>query len=133
MCYFDLDELISNDQFLMKLLGALKKRNDDAIEKLVEEEHRIAGTLVECQCCFAEVLPDRTVPCDGDETHLFCNSCIKQKAEVQVGSMQYELKCFDTSGCQAQFSSKLIRKVIGDKLISKQFVLRLNKTKNLLA
>ncbi|GAM36037.1 RING finger protein [Talaromyces pinophilus] len=99
--------------------GVLKKREEDAIEKLVEEEHRVAGTLVECQCCFTEVPPDRTVPCEGDEIHLFCSSCIKQKAEVQVGSMQYELKCFDTSGCQANFSSKLIRKVIGDKLMKR--------------
>ncbi|KUL84720.1 hypothetical protein ZTR_07645 [Talaromyces verruculosus] len=99
--------------------GVLKKREEDAIEKFVEEEHRLAGTLVECQCCFTEVPPDRTVPCEGDEIHLFCNSCIKQKAEVQVGSMQYELKCFDTSGCQANFSSKLIRKVIGDKLMKR--------------
>lgn len=50
---------------------------------------------------------------------MFCNHCIKQKAEIQAGSMQYELKCFDTSGCQAPFSSKLIRKVIGDKLMKR--------------
>lgn len=102
-----------------ELLGADKKKEEDAIEKIIEEEHRLAGTLVECQCCFAEVLPDRTVPCDGDEIHLFCNSCVKHKAEVQVGLMQYELKCFDTSGCQAGFSIKLVRKVIGDKLMKR--------------
>ncbi|KAF5014028.1 hypothetical protein F66182_15127, partial [Fusarium sp. NRRL 66182] len=40
-------ELQEAKRLISEKEGALKKRNDDAIEKLVEEEHRIAGTLVE--------------------------------------------------------------------------------------
>lgn len=79
----------------------------------------MAGTLVECQCCFCEVIPDRAVPCDGDAVHLFCYDCINQKAEVQVGLMRYELKCFDTSGCEAEFNRSVIREVIGEKLMKR--------------
>ncbi|EED18173.1 RING finger protein, putative [Talaromyces stipitatus ATCC 10500] len=99
--------------------GAEKKKAEEEWEKAIEEEHRLAGTLAECQCCFTEVLPDHTVPCNGDKIHLFCNSCIKQHAETQVGLMQYELKCFDTSGCHAGFDRNLIKKIVGDKLMKR--------------
>lgn len=98
---------------------AKRKENEARQERINEEKNRLAGTLVECQCCFSEVPSNRVVPCEGDEVHLFCNSCIRTSAETQVGQMRYELKCFDVSGCQATFNSRNIRAVLGDKLMKK--------------
>ncbi|OKL64024.1 hypothetical protein UA08_00245 [Talaromyces atroroseus] len=98
---------------------AERKETEGRQEKINEEEHRLAGALVECQCCFSEVPQNRIIPCEGEEVHWFCNSCLKTQAETQIGLMQYELKCFDMSGCPAAFNIKNVRIVLGDKLMKR--------------
>jgi hypothetical protein len=93
--------------------------NDRTAEHLNEVKYRAAGNLIECQCCFGDVPANRAITCDGDDIHLFCYSCVKKGAESQVGLMKYEMKCFDVSGCQAHFHRKLLRQVVGDKLMDK--------------
>lgn len=102
------------------LQGAVRqKREEDAAEQRNIEEHTWAGTLIECQCCFADVPPNRAIPCQGDSVHFFCFSCICQGAETQIGQMQYKLQCFDTSGCQAGFARSELKEALGASIMDK--------------
>ncbi|KAF9426239.1 hypothetical protein BGZ94_006776 [Podila epigama] len=82
------------------------------IEKAEEEERNLQyyterGELVECGCCYDDVPPNRTASCD--EGHLFCLSCSRRGAEVELGYQRTVLKCM-TDGCTSQFSdSEAIR------------------------
>ncbi|RMJ27552.1 Ring finger protein [Aspergillus sp. HF37] len=96
-----------------------KKKEHEEAERLNEEEHTRAGTLVECQCCYLDNAANRTMSCEEDDPHLFCYTCIRTSAETQIGLMKYELKCFDTGGCQAGFSRRQLRDVLGDATMDK--------------
>ncbi|KAE8147598.1 hypothetical protein BDV25DRAFT_142573 [Aspergillus avenaceus] len=123
------DQVWDND--LMAELNAAKRRAENDIgvrrqqdqreeaERLNEEEHARSGNLVECQCCYLEVPPNRTVPCEGANVHFFCFTCIRKSAETQIGMMKYKLQCFDTSGCQAGFAKLQMSEALGSSLLGK--------------
>ncbi|GAD91735.1 RING finger protein, putative [Paecilomyces variotii No. 5] len=97
-----------------------RKKVAERAEKLNEEEHRKAGALIECQCCFADVPSNRAIPCEGeDDVHFFCYGCVKNGAESQIGQMKYEMKCFDISGCKARFSRSKLTEAVGSAIIAK--------------
>ncbi|KAH8696640.1 hypothetical protein BGW36DRAFT_189411 [Talaromyces proteolyticus] len=96
---------------------AAKKVEED--ERINEEKYRNAGTLIDCQCCFSEIAPNRSLPCENDNMHFFCFQCVITGAKTKVGQMKYDLHCFDVSGCKAGFNKKLLTMVIGDKLMKK--------------
>ncbi|KAH1361359.1 hypothetical protein KXX33_004588 [Aspergillus fumigatus] len=95
-----------------------QKRQEEA-ERRNQEQHARAGTLVECQCCYSDVPPNRTITCEGENVHFFCFSCIRKSAETQIGLMKYQLQCFDTSGCQAGFPRSEIKEVLGSSIMAK--------------
>jgi hypothetical protein len=92
------------------------QREIERIRKIVADN---AKNLVECQCCFVDVAPKVAIPCNGDETHLFCRRCIKKYAETQVGQMNYDIKCIDVSGCHAGFEKALLQQVVGEKFLKR--------------
>lgn len=51
-------------------------------------------------CCFDDVPPNRMAQCE--EGHLFCLSCARQAAEVELGYQRTVLKCM-TSECASTF------------------------------
>lgn len=75
--------------------------------------------MVECQCCYTDAPANRTVPCEGEELHFFCFSCIRMSAETQVGLMKHEMQCFDTGGCKAGFARPVLREALGASLMDK--------------
>ncbi|KAG0053302.1 hypothetical protein BGZ83_001341 [Gryganskiella cystojenkinii] len=83
-------------------------------EKIKAEENNLQfytdmGELVECGCCFDDIPPNRMAQCaDG---HLFCYSCSRQAAEVELGYQRTVLKCM-TSGCTATFTDSEIVKFL---------------------
>ncbi|PKX99417.1 E3 ubiquitin-protein ligase RNF216 [Aspergillus novofumigatus IBT 16806] len=95
-----------------------QKRQEEA-ERRNQEQHARAGTLVECQCCYSDVPPNRAITCEGENVHFFCFSCIRKSAETQIGLMKYQLQCFDTSGCQAGFPRSEIKEVLGSSMMAK--------------
>jgi TRIAD3 protein (E3 ubiquitin-protein ligase RNF216) len=95
-----------------------QKRQEEA-ERRNQEQHARAGTLVECQCCYSDVPPNRAITCEGEDVHFFCFSCIRKSAETQIGLMKYQLQCFDTSGCQAGFPRSEINEVLGSSMMAK--------------
>lgn len=95
-----------------------QKEREDA-ERLNEEEHARAGALVECQCCFTDAPANRTIACNGENSHFFCFSCVKNGAEAQIGVMKYEMKCFDVSGCNAGFNRFRLSEAVGRSVMAK--------------
>lgn len=75
--------------------------------------------MVDCQCCYVDVPLNRTIHCENNDAHFFCYDCIKNGAKSQIGLMRYEMKCFDTSGCQSTFSKGQLRKALDEALIDK--------------
>lgn len=86
-------------------------------EKQNEELHRQLGTLIECQCCFADVPVNRTVTCSANEMHPFCYACVKRAAETQIGMMKHEIICFHVDGCPAGFDRESLKLAIGEQLL----------------
>src|SRR5438034_435171 len=81
--------------------------------------HASNGGLVECQCCYSEIPLNRTLSCTGKDLHFSCFTCIKTHAQTQIGLMKYELKCFDTSGCSADFNKQEMNEVLGQATVAK--------------
>lgn len=52
--------------------------------QLNEKEHRDGGMMLECQCCFSEVLFSDTTHC-GEGSHFFCLDCARRNAENEIG------------------------------------------------
>ncbi|KAF9582362.1 hypothetical protein BGW38_000298 [Lunasporangiospora selenospora] len=76
------------------------------VEKGLEEERNLQyykdmNELIECGCCYDDVPPNRVSQCE--EGHLFCFSCSRQGAEVELGYRRTVLKCM-TAGCTSFFS-----------------------------
>ncbi|KAL4801135.1 hypothetical protein BDV19DRAFT_8513 [Aspergillus venezuelensis] len=96
-----------------------KKKDEEEAERVNEEEHVRTGDLVECQCCYGDVPANRCLPCEGEDLHFFCYTCVRRSAETQIGIMKYKLQCFDISGCQAAFDRSLLREVLGSAIMHK--------------
>ncbi|TPX26748.1 hypothetical protein DIZ76_012210 [Coccidioides immitis] len=96
-----------------------KQAEADKLEAANEAAHAATGGLMECQCCYTDAPINRMIPCAGDQTHFFCQSCIKANAETQIGYMRYEIHCMDTSGCNALFSQVELADILGTALMRK--------------
>ncbi|KAK2812973.1 hypothetical protein FQN50_000994 [Emmonsiellopsis sp. PD_5] len=104
----------------LKTIEAQQREKDVAEREAQNEATCIAnGNIMECQCCYADVPINRTIPCTGEELHFFCYACVKTSAKTQVGIMKYEIKCMDMSGCAASFDKGTLTKAIGKPLIKK--------------
>eukprot|EP00928_Gymnodinium_smaydae_P033861 TRINITY_DN24136_c0_g3_i1.p1 TRINITY_DN24136_c0_g3~~TRINITY_DN24136_c0_g3_i1.p1 ORF type:complete len:823 (+),score=151.35 TRINITY_DN24136_c0_g3_i1:48-2516(+) len=82
--------------------------------RLQQEAYRaqceVNGLLLECECCFAEHLPEQTVQCAAG--HLFCMDCAKRYVETMLNGEQGmpKLVCMSTTGCREQLPrSELVR------------------------
>ncbi|KAL4980102.1 hypothetical protein BDW66DRAFT_70123 [Aspergillus desertorum] len=96
-----------------------KKKEEQEAEKANEEEHMRTGNLIECQCCYSDVPANRCLPCEGDNLHFFCFTCIRRSADNQIGMMKYTLQCFDVNGCQAPFDRRQLKEVLGTSVMEK--------------
>ncbi|KAG0212190.1 hypothetical protein BGX28_006736 [Mortierella sp. GBA30] len=73
----------------------------------IEEEarnnqyYKDLNELIECGCCFDDIPPNRVAQCE--DGHLFCLSCSKQAAEVEIGYKRTVLKCM-SAGCTSAFT-----------------------------
>ncbi|KAL4909303.1 hypothetical protein BDW74DRAFT_146351 [Aspergillus multicolor] len=96
-----------------------KKKEEEEAEKANEEEHIRTGNTIECQCCYSDAPANRCLPCEGDDLHFFCFTCLRRSAENQIGLMKYTIQCFDVSGCQARFERSQLREVLGSSVMEK--------------
>ncbi|KAG0374891.1 hypothetical protein BGX24_009800 [Mortierella sp. AD032] len=89
---------------LLWLRAKLDKEKAEIEEALAEEEnlrvHTENNNLKECGCCFDDVPANRIAMCE--EGHIFCLSCSRRGAEVELGYRRTVLKCM-TAGCTAVF------------------------------
>jgi hypothetical protein len=107
---------------------------DDMEQRLKRKKARVysqlAGTAVECSCCFDKVDMDEMVACK-DEGHLFCVDCLKGYAESQIFSSGnlgidketkkplLELKCPHGDGCDSGFPEVYLQKALPFKTLEK--------------
>ena len=112
----------------------LSKWMDDIEQRLKRKKAReysqMAGTAVECSCCFDKVDMDEMVACK-DEGHLFCVDCLKGYAESQIFSSGnlgidketkkplLELKCPHGDGCDSGFQEAYLQKALPFKTLEK--------------
>lgn len=96
-----------------------RQKADEEAETSNFALHQLQGSLVDCQCCFNEAPINRVVNCESDETHFFCNKCIKTRAEEQIGAMKHEMICMDISGCAAQLSKEALARALTVKISDK--------------
>lgn len=76
----------------------------DIGEYIPQNEHCISDIFLlnyHSGCCFDDVPPNRMAQCE--EGHLFCLSCARQAAEVELGYQRTVLKCM-TPGCTKAFT-----------------------------
>ncbi|KAA8648255.1 E3 ubiquitin-protein ligase [Aspergillus tanneri] len=113
-------ELEAAQKKVKKDLAAFhKRREEEEMERLNEEECHHTGTITECSCCYLDVPLNRAIPCDGVNAHFFCFICIRKLAETQIGLMKHQLHCFDTSGCQEQFPRSQLEQALGSTIMKK--------------
>ncbi|KAF9901329.1 hypothetical protein EC991_006256 [Linnemannia zychae] len=90
---------------LLWIRAKLEKEKAEIEEALAEEEnlrvHTENNLLRECGCCFDDVPANRIAMCE--DGHVFCLSCSRRGAEVELGYRRTVLKCM-TAGCKAVFS-----------------------------
>lgn len=115
---------------------ALKDRNEQ-----VNRERAVAeGTARDCGCCFSNEPMNRMVSCDVNPEHvsrrlnprssgqdleiltrtcqLFCYSCARKNAEVQLGLSKYELKCVSMDDCTGHFHPSERKSYLDNKTIA---------------
>ncbi|KAL5003273.1 hypothetical protein BDV10DRAFT_68913 [Aspergillus recurvatus] len=113
-------EITAARKHVEKLQTTLRKKKEEVeAERANEEEHMRTGNLIECQCCYGDVPANRCLPCEGDDLHFFCFTCIRRAADNQIGMMKYTLQCFDVSGCQAPFDRRQLKEVLGLSVMEK--------------
>ena len=96
-----------------------RQKADEEAEANNFAMHQLQGSLVDCQCCFDEAPINRTVNCEGDETHFFCNRCINTSANEQIGFLRHDMTCMDTSGCGAELSNEALARALPVKISDK--------------
>ena len=115
------NELQAAKQHGARELYRLKKDRDAEAEEAENLlQHKLEGSLIECQVCFDEEIPmNRAVMCEGDVGHFFCFSCVARLAESQIGVMKYEMMCMDGSGCKAVLSLDGVGRAVPTKVVDK--------------
>src|SRR6202035_1247321 len=90
-----------------------------------EEEHILAGEMMECGCCFAEYTWDEMASCNNG--HLVCRNCITHTAQECAfgqGDNSYEprgLKCIAATSekCDSIIPTRILERVLSSELLSK--------------
>jgi hypothetical protein len=115
------NELQAAKQHGARELYRLKKDRDAEAEEAANLlQHKLEGSLIECQVCFDEEIPmNRAVMCEGDVGHFFCFSCVARLAESQIGAMKHEMMCMDGSGCKAVLSLDGVGRAVPTKVVDK--------------
>ncbi|KAF9929331.1 hypothetical protein FBU30_001692 [Linnemannia zychae] len=89
---------------LLWLRAKIEKEQAEIKEAQAEEEnlriHTENNNLRECGCCFDDVPANRIAQCDAG--HIFCLSCSRRGAEVELGYRRTVLKCM-TGECTQVF------------------------------
>ena len=97
-----------------KIEGLKKQRLNQRREAI--EIARATGGLVECGVCFDdECLVSEIVMCESG--CMFCQSCVKRGAEVQIGENKVNIQCMLV--CGAEMPYQALKGIISDKLYSK--------------
>jgi hypothetical protein len=118
------------DHVRQKLSNWMDDMEQRLKRKKAREYSQMAGTAVECSCCFDKVDMDEMVACKN-EGHLFCVDCLKGYAESQIFSSgnlgidketkkpQHELKCPHGDGCDSGFQEDFLQKALPFKTLEK--------------
>lgn len=110
---------VANSFFSLSLDVRRQEKEFAEMEAQNEKRQAEIGAIVECQCCYVDVPLNRTIHCENNDGHFFCYDCMKNGAKSQIGLMRFEMRCFDTSGCQSGYSRSLLRKALGEVLMDK--------------
>lgn len=115
------NELQGAKQHEARELYQLRKSLDnEAAEAQNLLQHKLEGSLVECQTCFDDEIPmNRALMCEGNVGHFFCFGCVARLAESQIGAMKHEMMCMDSSGCKAILSVEGVGRAVPTKVVDK--------------
>jgi len=77
---------------------------------------RLAGSLVECECCFnTECLMDDMVRCGGG--HIYCTECVEISTKVAMGEGKTEMMCLGQ--CDEEISWQELSRALKPNVLSK--------------
>lgn len=95
-----------------------------------DDNYENSSVMMECSCCFDSVPIYEMISC-RDEGHLFCFSCIKRYAEIQIFSLgslgidkttnqpSMQLLCCHNTGCQSVFDDEQLQRVLSKQTFQK--------------
>eukprot|EP00092_Neocalanus_flemingeri_P005268 GFUD01005667.1.p1 GENE.GFUD01005667.1~~GFUD01005667.1.p1 ORF type:complete len:929 (+),score=262.59 GFUD01005667.1:112-2898(+) len=77
---------------------------------------RLAGALVECQCCFRDdCLEEDMVKCSGG--HLYCRDCVENSTKVAMGEGKTTMECLGQ--CSEEISWQELARALQPNVLSK--------------
>lgn len=93
------------------------QKTNDAAERAKDKEYLARGDVLACCLCLDEETPTyKIIHCDNDTTpHFTCFSCFREYAKDRIGVQEWELKCADSSGCDATFTRSQRAKALDAK------------------
>jgi len=86
-----------------------------AAKRLSFEQAEARGELIECGCCFQNVLFEDCAACN--EGHLFCKTCVQKSVEVRIGDGHTTFPCLQE--CDSTFSLKLLEVLVDATMFSR--------------
>jgi TRIAD3 protein (E3 ubiquitin-protein ligase RNF216) len=96
-------------------LAAFRAR--DRASRFVASER--AGSLVTCQCCWEDFLPDDICECEAH--HQFCRTCLVTQIETLLAEGRTDLRCLQMGGCSAEISVLQLLEKVPDKTLRRLF------------
>ncbi|XP_068249311.1 uncharacterized protein [Palaemon carinicauda] len=102
----------------MKRMDAMAKNSDN--ENFEEEGHHgMCHCVVNCSICLEDVSYTEMGRCNSMRNeHIFCLHCIRNYTAAEVEHGRATFKCMD-SGCSAEFSLKILRKVMNRSTLAR--------------
>ena len=93
---------------------AKKKRETD--KELKVAAARLAGTLVDCECCYSsDCVEDDMVKCGGG--HLYCKDCVETSTKVAMGEGKIVIECLGQ--CDKEISWQELSRALQPNILSK--------------
>lgn len=88
---------------------------EQARRRLAYSEAQRRGELVECGCCYDDVLFEESTVCE--EGDIFCKNCVRKGAEVRIGEGHTTFPCL--KDCGVYFSLDVLQTVLHESVFSK--------------
>ncbi|KAB8760605.1 hypothetical protein FH972_026597 [Carpinus fangiana] len=68
---------------------------------------------VECSCCCTDTSSSRAIHCSGDQSHFFCQDCVRSYVDNEIGNARCRPICFAVGfECRASISDQQLRRCL---------------------